>query len=120
MDSLVQYGADINCLVSESKITPLMIASSAGHTELVTWLLSRSANPNIASPLNGSTALMFASKYGHPKCIAEIVRHKGNLNAKDVSSLQDRIYFDNRMMEILLSTTRLSLGRHAPQNSCFG
>lgn len=92
MDSLVQYGANINCLVTEDKITPLMIVSSAGHTELVQWLLSKGADANFTCPLNDVTALMLASKYGHPKCIAEIVRFKGNVNAKDVSYLLFIIY----------------------------
>ena len=85
MDSLVQYGANINCLVTEEKITPLMIVSSVGHTELVQWLLNKGADANKVCPLNQVTSLMLASKYGHPKCIAELVRHKGNINAKDVS-----------------------------------
>jgi ankyrin repeat protein len=118
----VQYGADIDCLVTEAKITALMIVASAGHTELVKWLLDKGADPNTTCPLNGSTALMLASKYGHPKCIAEIVRKKGILTAKDVSPpppsspLSQRIF---RRREILRCTTRLSLGKLGPQSFCF-
>jgi ankyrin repeat protein len=85
MEALVQYGADIDCLVTEAKLSPLMIVASVGHTELVTWLLDKGADPNIACPFNGCTAIMLASKYGHPRTIAEIVRKQGALNAKDVS-----------------------------------
>jgi ankyrin repeat protein len=121
MDSLVQYGANIDCLVSEEKITPLMIVSSAGHLELVQWLLSKGANPNFPCPLNGRTALMLAAKYGHPYCIAELVRKKATINVKDVS-LPDFLILvltGFRKMETLLFTTQLSLVKRALQNSSF-
>jgi ankyrin repeat protein len=86
MDALVEYGANIDCLVTETKITPLIMVASVGHLELTKWLLDKGADPNAASPLNGSTPIMLAAKYGHPKCIAEIMRKKGAISAKDVSS----------------------------------
>jgi ankyrin repeat protein len=121
MEALVEYGANIDCIVTEAKITPLIMVASVGHLELVTWLLNKGADPNVACPLNGSTAIMLASKYGHPRCIAEIMRKKGAISAKDVRSYP-LLPFDclvDRLLAILHSTMPPNLGKREQQNFCF-
>ena len=56
--ALIDGGADVNRLAGDG-ITPLMMASGYGYTDIVELLLRRGANPRIADP-HGATALDLA------------------------------------------------------------
>jgi ankyrin repeat protein len=61
---LVDHGADINALDEEYRSTPLGVAARWGNAEMVEFLLSRGADPNL-SGAPWSTPLVWARKKGH-------------------------------------------------------
>ncbi len=69
---LIDHGADINLVEEEYQSTPLGMASRWGHTEMVSYLLSKGADPTL-SGASWSTPLAWAKKKGHDE-IAAIVK----------------------------------------------
>jgi ankyrin repeat protein len=78
---LLKAGADPN-LVSEQGQTPLMNASLAGNVEVVHTLLAHGAKVNIAEPVRGQTALMWAASEGNTAAAALLIEFGGNVKAK--------------------------------------
>ncbi len=61
---LLQYGANINPVEEEYQSTPLAMAARWGHTEMVTFLLEKGADPH-KSGATWSTPLSWAVSKGH-------------------------------------------------------
>lgn len=75
-----QYGANVNFQIPVSSScchgwTALMIAAAEGHKDVVQYLLSKGANPNLRNQY-GRTALMFPVNYGYLE-IAKLLIDKG-------------------------------------------
>jgi len=49
--------------------TPLQLASALGHAEIVAELLRLKAKPQMISPVDGATAMMFAARGGHARAL---------------------------------------------------
>jgi ankyrin repeat protein len=64
-------GADLNA-VSPSGLTALMVGCWKGHFEVVDFLLKRGADPQ-KTCLQGLHALIYASKYGHLRCVERLL-----------------------------------------------
>jgi ankyrin repeat protein len=67
---LVERGADIHLPIN-SGYTPLMIASKAGFTSIVEYLLIHGANPNTQAHCDGATALLCSSDIKVTKLLLE-------------------------------------------------
>jgi ankyrin repeat protein len=63
--------------------TPLRVAASYGHTDVVRWLLENGADPS-AQGFNGQTALWSAEE---PEIAKLLIEHKARLNSKENASL---------------------------------
>jgi ankyrin repeat protein len=61
---LVEHGADIDAVDEEYRSTPLGVAARRGQRELVTYLLDRGADPNLAGA-SWATPIAWARKRGH-------------------------------------------------------
>ena len=64
--------------------TPLHYATMHGHSEIVSYLLGRSANP-AATDMDGYTALMHAITQGHLEVVQIFVQDKLTLEPTDIS-----------------------------------
>ena len=64
--------------------TPLMLASLAGHENVIDILLESGADPNLANDA-GETALILASKYGFNAVAADLIEAGADVNTQDVS-----------------------------------
>ena len=63
VQSLLQRGVEANAALKDG-FTPLMAASTSGHTEIVKDLLSSEARSDLRDD-HGMTALMMAASRGH-------------------------------------------------------
>lgn len=67
--SIVEGGGDVNYRLEPSGLTPLMAAATAGHVEIVRFLLAKGARPE-ARDAHGMTALDRAVRDGHKGVVA--------------------------------------------------
>jgi len=75
--ALVEGGADVNVLMAGDKTSPMLIAAVNGQFDLVTYLLSKDADPNLASdagmaPLYAVLNLQWAPKSFYPQPRAQL------------------------------------------------
>jgi ankyrin repeat protein len=95
---LLEHGADPN-ISTESKVTPLMVASGIGWVQGVTYewspqqtletvklLLDLGADVNAQDVLDGRTALMGAAHKGRNDVVELLVQHGADLSLRDIGS----------------------------------
>ena len=75
--ALVEGGADVNALTAGDKTSPMLIAAVNGQFDLVSYLLSKGADPNLASdagmaPLYAVLNLQWAPKSFYPQPRAQL------------------------------------------------
>lgn len=70
-------------LVSDEGISPLIAASSEGHSAVVPLLIDAGADVN-AVDKDGTTALMAAAARGHIEAVEKLLTAKANTNAQNV------------------------------------
>ena len=99
---------DIDILVTERELgrSAIIIASIAGHADLVDLLLSKGANINDKDKY-GASSIMWASREGHVN-VAELLLSKGaNINDKDGDDSSSIIWASREghvdLVELLLS-----------------
>lgn len=71
-------------VTTEAGDTPLMLASLAGHGNVIDILLEGGANPNLTNDA-GETALILASKYGFNAVAAALIEAGADVNPQDAS-----------------------------------
>ncbi len=71
-------------VTTEAGDTPLMLASLAGHGNVIDILLEGGADPNLANDA-GETALILASKYGFNVVAAALIEAGADVNTQDAS-----------------------------------
>ncbi len=79
--SLYERGADVDVQGAYSR-TSLYGASLTGHLEIVEWLLSRGANPNVREDGEGCISLHLAACYGHVEVSRLLLQYKADNNAQ--------------------------------------
>ena len=79
VEILVEHGSEVEPLATKF-VTPLHIASDVGNTAVVSFLLSRGANPNAENKV-GETPLHYALRRKHNSVIALLVTHGTSLHA---------------------------------------
>jgi ankyrin repeat protein len=95
---LLEHGAD-PLISTDSKVTPLMVASGIGWVQGVTYewspqatletvklLLDKGADVNAQDLLDGRTALMGAAHKGRNDVIELLVQHGADLSLRDIGS----------------------------------
>lgn len=76
---LVESGANLELTDKRNRSTVLMVASSQGQTELVTYLLSRDVDVNTLSA-HGETALAYAAAHGNTEVAKLLIEHGADVN----------------------------------------
>ena len=71
----------LNIKTDNRGFTALMMASQAGHVEIVRLLLNKGADVDARINEDGLTALIIASRFGHPD-VVKLLLDKG-VNTKD-------------------------------------
>jgi len=103
---LLKAGADAN-QVSEQGQTPLMNASLAGDVEVIHLLLAHGAKLNIAEPVRGQTALMWAASEGNTAAAAMLIEFGADVKAKSKSGFTPLLFAvrngHKEMVETLLA-----------------
>ncbi len=75
--SLYERGTDVDVQGILNR-TPLYGASCSGHLEIVEWLLSRSANPNVREEGEGCVPLHLAAHFGHVDVSRLLLQYKAD------------------------------------------
>lgn len=79
---LVNAGASVSARNNHG-MTPLMIAASKGHANVIRYLLSKRANARVRQNQNNPrTALIYAVEKGNVNSVRALIRHS-NLNVQD-------------------------------------
>jgi hypothetical protein len=78
VQKLVEHDADVN----KTGWTPLHYAASAGHVQIIEYLLEHSAYIDAESP-NGTTPLMMAAMYGSPEAVKVLIQAGADLRQKN-------------------------------------
>jgi ankyrin repeat protein len=77
---LIENGAEIN--ENSPMGTPLMAAVVKGNAEIVTLLLNKKADVNIADA-NGTTALIYAVQFNNKTMLSLLLKHNADKSHKD-------------------------------------
>ena len=72
-------GANVNVRDDKGQ-TPLILASTQGHTSLAALLLEKGADPN-EKTLNGNTALMLAAVNNYTDLVTLLLQRKADVNS---------------------------------------
>ena len=103
--SLINSGVNVNCLVKidGSEWSPLMMASSEGHTDIVKLLLQRGAQVDLQDNV-GLTALMWASEAGNVETVQLLLEHgaRVDLETNDGITAMNRAG-SHEILDLLLS-----------------
>lgn len=84
LKDILKHHQNINSCSPVDGITALMSASYFGHVDMVDWLLSCGANPNMTSPQNDHMdALHWACEWGHFDIAALLIQYGADVNWKD-------------------------------------
>ncbi|MDR3299527.1 MAG: ankyrin repeat domain-containing protein [Candidatus Accumulibacter sp.] len=100
---LVEAGAEVNFF----GWPPLAYAAYNGHTEIVDYLIGRGAEID-AKTENGSTALFFASRFGHLETVKALLKHRADpkiVNDNDETAVDWALKGKNADIEALLRAT---------------
>jgi ankyrin repeat protein len=73
---------DINSVV-ESGWTPLLHAVANGHFKVASYLLQKSANPNIENKM-GATPILYSSFYGNKNLCNLLIKYGADVNHQDM------------------------------------
>ena len=77
---LIKAGADVN-LAGERGVTPLHWAAKRGHDDIIVALITAGADINTVTKKNGNTALGYAERHNHEKCV-KLLKHFGARSQK--------------------------------------
>ena len=82
---LLNSGASVKDLHSESGQTPLLIAADRGHNEVCLLLLAQGSNVEEKTSLVGHTALHMAAMAGNNELVKTLLAHGAAVDGDDIS-----------------------------------
>jgi hypothetical protein len=82
----LDLGADVNTRSESNGYTPLIWASSRGHTEAVRLLLEAGADVDLEAN-DGQTALMRAADYGHAEVVELLLKSGADVNTQNKNGI---------------------------------
>jgi hypothetical protein len=82
----LDLGADVNARSESNGYTPLLWASSRGHTEIVRLLLEAGGDVNVQAN-DGQTALMRAADYGHVDTVTLLLDSGADVNIRNENGI---------------------------------
>lgn len=101
---LINFGAEVNAVTkNECKTTPLILASTLGHENIVEELIQRGADVN-HKDLWGYSAIIKAASNGHISTVKLLLRNNANVNDSNRSGASALQY---SLMNDRCQTTRL-------------
>lgn len=84
VQALLSSGASATAR-TEAGIDPLMEAARVGDAVAVRALLEAGADPHLAEPMRGQTALMWAAAGGHHAAVEALVTHGASVRARSLT-----------------------------------
>lgn len=82
----------INQATTDAGATPVFMAASDGHVDVVKLLLDHNFDPNQARAHPGATLVYKAAAKGHVKCLKLLREHNGDQNQAESDDGQDNPY----------------------------
>jgi ankyrin repeat protein len=89
---LLAAGASVKAVTREGDMTPLIMASMAGDTDVIEVLIGAGADVN-ATKSAGTTPLMLAAASGKVEAVKTLLDHGAGVNAKEASHGQTALMF---------------------------
>ena len=89
IERLLAAGEDTNAVFSGEPA--LMMVARAGSADGVRALLARGANPNVAEPTRGQTALMWAAAEGHASVLEVLIEFGADAHARSKGPANTRV-----------------------------
>lgn len=83
IEGLIMSGANVNYAASDNRVTPLILASQNGNTDIVRILLNHNANVN-ATKKTGTTALMWAAINNHGEVLDLLLDYGAKVDQADI------------------------------------
>uniref|UniRef100_A0A915BBV4 NADH dehydrogenase subunit 1 n=2 Tax=Parascaris univalens TaxID=6257 RepID=A0A915BBV4_PARUN len=80
VELLLRHKAHVNLIDEEDGLTPLIVASGRGYTNIVEQLLAHGAQVNACDKF-GSTALIWAARKGHKSVVEQLLNAGAELDA---------------------------------------
>ena len=110
---------NINKVIYKYDLTPLMLASRDGYTDIVKLLIEKGAKINVVDDLN-LTPLMYASSNGHKDTVEYLIEKGANVNFKNKNSQTALISAlrscDHSIQNNIFKTAELLLNKGAKVN----
>ncbi len=85
---LLRQGASVYAVTTASGVTPLILAATAGHEQIVEVLLDAGAAVNTADK-TGGTALLYASAKGHDGIVHTLLQRGADVHVKSPKNYLD-------------------------------
>lgn len=82
VETLIKFGADVNKQCSRHRETPIHIAASLGHTQIVKNLVAHGVDVDVALD-TGITPLHLAAYEGQMEAVEALIELGANVNAQD-------------------------------------
>jgi ankyrin repeat protein len=85
IDAFLENGVDL-ASASENGISPLHMATIAGNTDIIKFLLEKGADINLPSELTGSSALLMASSRGKLDIVRFLLSREADTGSKNLDN----------------------------------
>ena len=108
VEMLIEYKADLDDVITEECLTPLIIAAHAGQENVVKKLINYKVDVNLGDKQKGKFPLIMAVKKGHDSIAEILLQHKadanlcddlGNLSALLIASLLGHAGLVNKLID---------------------
>lgn len=99
-DALIQGKADLNARSREDKegVTPLHVAATQGHPEMVAFLISKGAEVD-ARDASGMTALIRAAMHGHTEVLNKLLSAGAKPDIEDEGGMTRQQFWGGRAVQ---------------------
>ena len=122
---MIEQGADVNAIITQTQETPLYIACTHGKREIILALLYNGAKAN-AKCYNNDTPLHEVCRYGYTEIIEDLLHYDADINAKNnqgntplhIASLYCRIETIIKLLDMGADVNASNIEGHMPSKMC--